>query len=348
MRKNKTSVFYKIYFSLLGVFAVALGIGCFCLNNFISEYNKGIHETVAKQFFEDNFLNVNPQRIIDASGITPSEFETEEDLVNFIYDSLSDKQLTYTSVSSVGNNEEKRYIVKSDNYKIATFCLLPDENGDYYVKSLELHLPASFVKEFKILESGKLFLNGVQVSEDYITEIITNENQKYLPENTPCPAWAVYTITGLTKEPEYSLTDRNGNSPEFVEEDGRLVEKIIYDTDNDGATERIRSGARQYAICMQNDASKGSVYPYFKRGTDLYESIRTAENTFVWDHSGYSFEEEEVSEFFRYNESIVSCRVKFAHILHKQGRQDYRDYTDITYFAEKIDGKYYIFARYNN
>jgi hypothetical protein len=82
---------------------------------------------------------------------------------------------------------------------------------------------------------------------------------------------------------------------------------------------------------------------------DAVESLpMMAENTFVWDHNGYSFENEKVSEFMRYNENTVSCRISFTHLLHKHGREDYKDVTDITYFAEKIDGEYYIFARYNN
>ena len=72
--------------------------------------------------------------------------------------------------------------------------------------------------------------------------------------------------------------------------------------------------------------------------------------SFVWKHSGYEFTDESVSEFFRYDPNTVSVRIAFTHILHRAGSADYKDKTDITYFAHKTrdDGDYLIFARYNN
>ena len=73
--KKKMPLFYKIYFSLLIVFAVALAAGCLFLHLYIKDYNKGIHETVSRNFFEDNFINLNTETIISLSGIKPVEFE---------------------------------------------------------------------------------------------------------------------------------------------------------------------------------------------------------------------------------------------------------------------------------
>ena len=50
----------------------------------------------------------------------------------------------------------------------------------------------------------------------------------------------------------------------------------------------------------------------------------------------------------RYDENTVSMRISFEHILKKYGYEDYKDITDITYFARNVDGKYLIFARHNN
>lgn len=348
MNKKKLPLFYKIYFSVLAVFVLALTVGCVLLNNFIKDYNEGISETVSQKFFEDNFINLNTDNLISISGIKPCEFETNEDIRSFINQSIHPETLSYTSVSNVGNDEVKKYIVKSGDYKIATFTLAPDEKDDYQLNTLELHLPAKYGKTVKILNSSTLYINGIEVSEDYIINTEPHISAEYLPENVPAPMWVTYSVTGLTKEPEFKITDRNGASPEFSDVGGVLTENVIYDTEETEITSLLLTAAKQYAKCMQNDASKASVLKYFKKNTDLYNSIRTAENTFVWDHSGYSFENESVSEFMRYDENTVSCRISFTHLLHKYGREDYKDFTDITYFAEKIDGEYYIYARYNN
>ena len=348
MESKKMPLFYKIYFSLLVIFVIALAVSCVLLKNFISEYNEGIHETVSQRFFNDNFVKLNVDSIISLSGTKPCDFETADDISNFIKTNLENDNLSYTSVSNIGDDITKKYIVKSGDYKIATYTLIPDENNDYYVNSLILHLPANLKKSFKLLDSSKLYINGVEVDNSYITETSDHENAAFLPDNVISPKWVTYSVTGLTSEPEYKVVDRNGNTPELTENSGILSECIIYDTEETEITNRLLEAAKQYAKCMQNDASKASVLKYFKKNTDLYNSIRSAENMFVWDHSGYSFEDVSVSEFMRYDENTVSCRITFLHLLYKAGREDYKDLTDITYFAEKINGEYLIFARYNN
>lgn len=346
--KKKISLFYKIYFSLLILFAVALAAGCIFLALFIKDYNEGISETVSQRFFENNFLNLNAEQLVELSGIKPCEFETDEDIINYITDSFKNSELSYTSVSSVGNDEVKKYIVKSGDYKVATFTLKADENNDFYFDSLDLHLSGNQGKQIQILNTSKLFINGIEVSDEYITETVPHENAVYLPENVPAPMWVTYEITGLTKKPVYKIVDRNGAEPELVDADGTLKEDIIFDTDKENITARLVEAAKEYAKCMQNDAAKQTVLKYFKKGTALYESIRTAENYWTRDHAGYSFTDESVSEFMRYDENTVSCRISFIHLLHKYGSVDFKDFTDITYFAEKINGEYIIYARHNN
>lgn len=349
MKLKRLPLFYKIYFSALILFAIILIIFSVALSGFIKRYNEGLPETVSERFFTEVFENLDTEKIIRLSGAKHSEFETDEELKAFIEDKLSGK-LTYTSISSVGSvdSDTKSYIVKSGDYKLASFTLDKDENGDYHQSELYLYLPKSVAKKYKILSSSKLTVNGKDVDESYVTETELMRNAEFLPEGVPCPQWVTYEITGLTKEPEVQIIDRNGASPSFTEKEGVLTENIIYDESEPEITERLLSAAKKYAACMQNDASKSSVLPYFEKGTEIYESIRTVENMFVWDHAGYSIENEKTDEFMRYDENTVSIRISFTHVLKMYGREDYRDFTDITFFARNVDGKYLIFAQCNN
>ena len=348
MKLKNLSTFYKIYFSALIVYAVFLIAGAVALNIWLGEYNKGIPETVSEQFFTKNFVEQNVDNIITMSGIKPSEFETQDDLKNYLSNQLEKDDLSYTSISTGSDDGTKKYIIKSGEYKIASFTLKADEKNDYYPNSLELHLPHSASKEFKILDTSTLEINGVEVSEKYKVRSEDHISAKLLPDGIKAPKWVVYAIPDLTKEPQIKITDRNGNNPQAIEIDRAICEDIIYDEPESDVVDRLVLAAKQYAICMQNDASKTSVAKYLKKGTDLYSSFMSAENMFVWNHSGYSFKNEKVSEFFRYDENTVSCRISFTHCLHKAGYEDYKDHTDITYFATNESGEYLIFARYNN
>lgn len=348
MKFKNMSLFYKIYFSALAVFFTVLIIGAVALNIWLGEYNKGIPETVSKNFFEENFVNKNTENIVKMSGITPTEFESAEDVEKHIAGLLENGELSYTSISAGAKDGEKKYIVKSGEYKIASFTLAADEKNDYYPETLTLHIGSGDKVHIKALDSSKVFINGVEVGEKYITDTAPHRNSAFLPDGVKGPEWVTYTVKGLTSEPVITITDRNGNNPEASENDGILTESIIWDSEEKELCNLLLTAAKQYAICMQNDASKGSALKYFEKGTNLYNDILTAENYFVWDHSGYEFEDVSVSEFFRYDENTVSCRISFVHILKKYGRPDYRDKTDITYFARKVGNSYLIYDRCNN
>lgn len=348
MKIKELPLFYKIYYCALTAFLLLLIIFAIVFYNFIASYNEGIHETVSKNFFEDVFLAKDINKILEVSGIQSSKFESTDDVKSFISKYL-DGNLSYTYVTSNEESDNSRkYIVKSVDYKIATFSLSQDEKNDYYPSSLTLHLPKTFETEVQILSDSTLYINGVRADKDYIYVTYPHKNAEYLPENVPYPIWAKYKITGLTKRPEIVVKDRNGNTPVLTETDGIFCENILPDPEEKEVVERLVTAAKEYAKCMQFDAPKNKVLPYFEKGTPLYEDIKTVENMFVWDHAGYSFEDEEVSDFMRYDENTVSVRVAFTHILKKYGREDYKDRTDITYFAKKIDGKYLIYDRYNN
>lgn len=348
MKKFKQlPLFYKIYFISLIVFLIALTIFSFTLTAIIRDYNKGIPETVSKKFFEETFLNTDTDKIINLAGITNSEFEKETDLKSYLENAFSG-ELSFTSISSASSDNTKNYIVKSGDYKIASFTLTPNEKNDYAPLDITLHLPKSFESEYHILKGGKLFINDIEVDEKYIIKTYPHKNSAFLPDGVASPEWVSYKVTGLTKKPSVYVIDRNGNKTDMTENGGIYTENIIYDKQEENIVSRVLAGAKQYAICMQNDASKSSVYPYFEQGTDLYKSIQSAENMFVWNHSGYALENVSVTEFMRYDENTVSMRISFTHVLKKYGKEDYKDITDITYFARDIGGKYYIFARYNN
>lgn len=343
---KKMPLFYKIYFSLLIVFAVCLCVFSAWLISFIADYNKGIPETVSQEFYEDTFLNTDSKKIIEMSGIEKSEFETDTQLEEYIKAQFSGN-LSFTSVSST-QSDDRRYIVKSDDYKIASFTLSQDKNGDSYPSGISLHLPKRKDVTVKVFGSSSLFINGKKVSDEYLEEVSPYKYEYILPKEVSAPQWKTYIIPDLTAEPVITATDRNSKDVVFTaDENGILTECIVYDTPDEEIAQRMINASKEYAKCMQNDAPKSAVYPYIEKGTELYNSLRYVETGFVWDHSGYDFEDVKLSEFLRYDENTVSARISFTHVLKMYGRQDYRDMIDITFFARNIDGQYMIFALKN-
>ncbi len=344
--KKKLSRFYIVYFSLLILFSASLIIFLAWLNGAVSRYNESLPETVSERFYSDTFKTKDIGKISEYVTDLTNDFETDADLVEKISEIFAE-EMSYTSVSS-GDDGVEKYIVKSGAVKTAEFSLEKDSDGNWAVKNVKIYLPDKYEYKVKILSSSRLYINGIEVGEEYASNYEDYELKEYLPDTVASPQWITYEIGDFLFEPEIKVIDRNGNLSELSQETELLKEQINYDAVEEEVASRIVEGAKQYAKCMQNDAAKSSVYPYFEKGTNLYSRIQYAETAFVWDHNGYDFEDVEVSEFFRYDENTVSMRVSFTHILKKYGSEDYRNYTDITYFARLIDGEYMIFASYNN
>lgn len=344
--KKRMPLFYKIYFASIALFFVLLVVFLIWLNGAVHNYNQSIPETISERFFDSTFKNLNPEKIIQMSDTKPSEFETEGMLKSYI-ETVFSGDISYTSVSN-GKSHQKKYIVKSGEHKIAEYFLEKDAENKWAASKIGLFLPEERSKIVKILSSGKLLVNGKEVSEKYVTSTTDGKWQQYLPNDTQAPYWVTYTLPRLYQQPEIKVIDRNNNLPRLVEEKGIITEEIIYDQQEQEIVSRIKDGALQYAICMQNDAKKNTVYPYFKKGTELYKRIQSVETAFVWEHNGYDFEDVEISEYFRYDPSTISLRISYTHVLKMNGKQDYRNFADITYFAQLVDGKYMIFSCYNN
>lgn len=64
-------VFYRVYLTLLAIFAVLLVIGAFFLNAWLKNYNEGIPETVSQRFFESCFEEADINTLLSYTTVSP-------------------------------------------------------------------------------------------------------------------------------------------------------------------------------------------------------------------------------------------------------------------------------------
>ncbi len=339
MKKKKT-IFYKVYFSALAIFALVLICFLAFLFRSVGEYNKGLAETVSQNYFDELFMGKNYDKIFSDSGFENTEFETMSSAENR-FSQLLDGKLSYTSITSKHDNI-KEYIVKSDDRTIASFSLVQDERNDYVLKSLDLSESLCDIT-VKTLDSSKLYLNGILVSDKYISLTEPHEYAEQLEGYAEIPQYTTYTIKGFANIPEITIKDRNGKSADVQGVNGAYVETILSDSD-DELGKVLLSSAKEYAKCMQNEVGKAQALMHFVRGSEIYEIIRGVETSFAWDHNGSFFTDETISEFFRYDENTVSAKISFNHVLKLNGKSNHIEPFEKTIFATSIDGKYQIFA----
>ena len=176
---------------------------------------------------------------------------------------------------------------------------------------------------------------------------IKDDERDSVPEGAFLFTYKVCSMTGLYQTPKIKVTDDKGNEVQldYDEEKNLFSCKYEYSEElKEQYSEFVIEAMTKYATWMQNDYDSDfyRIKPYFDQNTQLYEDIRLNPRLFVWEHDGYKFENVETSEFFDYG-GVISCRVKFDHILTKRGKEDYVDKNDHTVYLREVDGEYKIF-----
>ena len=107
--------------------------------------------------------------------------------------------------------------------------------------------------------------------------------------------------------------------------------------------------AKEYSKMMEADSYWGAVSVYFDPDSDIYQNVYESAQTtmFVIDHNGYRFEDETIGSFYKYNDDVFSCRIKFTHVL-VSGTQEYKDYFDSTLIFRKNGDTYKVCGMINH
>lgn len=357
MRK-KFPLFYKIYFSVIAIFLVLLAVAVSVVRGYLADYEASLPEHEASRVFERYFESRDYSSLLSQSTYKLSKYETYQNLLEHLKATTDGEQLSYSRVSS-GSTDAYKYVVKTGDKRLCTFTLAPSEEKSkkgftlYSLDSLDLS-GIENKKSVKVLvpEDTVLYINGVPVGDDCITgRDIPTKSCEHMPEGVRGVYLSEYVIEGLIAEPSIIVKASDGKQTDLRYDDTDKVWRAEYLPDASLVDELgayVTEAAEKYAVYTQGDCGFGSIKGYYDPTSPLYTNIRTLENMFVIDHSSWSFEDEKISEFYRYDEGTVSCRVSFVHILHKPGTDDYRDYIDMTLYLRNVNGKYLIYDRYNN
>jgi len=340
--------FYKIYLALIIVFLIALGLFLFHLNWWIEDYNETLPETISESFFNWVFEDLDNPKFGNAFTISMNEFEADwgeaesrasstalEHMRRAVGDSPSFEE-TFRFEGCIG------YSVTSNGLEIATFTLTKNEREMWQAGNLDvkINIPKQELT-IKALSSSKVYINGTEVSKSYITGTEPHFSEGYLPEWVEGEKYVIYSIrNGFINTPSVSILDRNGKHPTLSEVDGVLVENVIYDIPDTETWSWILDAAINIELHKRHIVPLSAVTPYIEEDTALYEETKALNKKAV--NRKYELKESKVFDLFRYDEETFSIRTSFILVTDKE------ELIDITYYARKIDGKYYIYAYKNN
>lgn len=310
-------IFYTIFFLCIFLFYTATYFGLLELRDWLTRYEMAQPTTKSQEIFTTLFSNPDWDNLYDIANIQNAAYGSKADFVSYMENRVGETDLTYVETST-GLSNDKKYIVRVGNEKIATFTLVnhnqsasQTEIADWQLGSLEFFVQYNESYYIKKLDGHAAYVNDSPLDDSLTIRISTTNAEGYLPEGVTGIRVCTQQITGLASKPNVRIVDAAGNEMKVVYDDSthtfteQSEVNSISDTEKDLAINAVKT----YALYMIKRAGEGDISEYFLRGSNAYNAITDTERGFVQDAASREFVNETVTNYCRYSENLFSVRV---------------------------------------
>lgn len=310
-------IFYTIFFFCIFLFYTATYFGLLELRDWLNRYEMAQPTTKSQEIFETLFSDPDWDSLYDIANIQNAAYGSRDDFISYMENRVGEMDLTYIETST-GLSNDKKYIVRLGNEKIATFTLVnhnqsasQTEIADWQLGSLEFFVQYNESYFIKKLDGHTAYVNDSPLDDSFTIRISTTNAEGYLPEGVNGIRVCTQQITGLAGKPNVQIIDAAGNEMKVVYDESthtfteQSEVNSISDTERDLAIDAVKT----YALYMINRAGEGDIAEYFLRGSEAYNTITDTERGFVQDAASREFVNESVSNYCRYSDNLFSVRV---------------------------------------
>ena len=152
----------------------------------------------------------------------------------------------------------------------------------------------------------------MKLDEEYTVQRISTQAENYLPDEVCGPRYELQVVNGLLLSPQVSITDESGTEVEITFDSEKAVyteQTIIPSIENEEeeAAINIAEGYCKYMIGATNSLSS-----FFDSDTDIYRTIRQNESWMQQSYTGFCFEDETISDYYRYTDDLFSARISLS------------------------------------
>ena len=320
-RFNGTLIFYSIYLAFVVLALCALILLLTPLHNWLVKLEASQPDHQCQQVFNILFANPDWAVLYDLAKVEDTDFEGQDDYVRYMeakVQQAKNPELTYHETSA-GLSGDRKYIVKLDDEKVATFTLYSTVNAateldEWNLGTVELFFERTESVTVERLPGYTVFVNNIALSDSYTVRNIYTRAEDYLPEGVHGYCLQQQHVTGLLMHPEsVEVIDGNGNNIPLIYD----AQSNTYLMDLPEPAEMtqeekqiVLEAAKANALFAIRAIKTGDLRKYFDPNTKIYEDICNTP-TFIQSYASYSFDESafSVSEFYRYTDSLFSARV---------------------------------------
>lgn len=341
---KNTSLFYKV---LLGIVLVLLLIFTYIrfglLRPWLSRFEAAQPKHASQEVFQDLFSPADWGRVYDLAGLENTAYRGRDGFIQSMEELTGGQDLALVETSA-GLSGDRRYIVKSGSESVAAFTLtnIGEKETDWQLDSVEFLLGQTGTVTVRALEGQRVVVNGAELGEDCQVQTVETAAERYLPKGVRGRRIVVWqTQSSAIRQAEVTVLDQSG-SPVPLSFDG---EKGCFTTEERDAepTEEQRAqligAAESYGKYMIKEGSARELQRYYDPNGSIYKTIRSSE-LWIPNVSGYTFENEAVSEFHTYGEDVFSAKVTLD-LNARRSNGTIKHYSvDSTFFFHRVDGKW--------
>lgn len=316
---KQKSLFYKIYFAAVAVFAVLLITGLFIMHGRLADYEAAQPEPTVNRLIETKIKTGDIYSEREEYSLKLSPYETKESFNSALKELTNGKEITAASSSVKPKDCDVAYNIKAGDTVL--FNVYLKKNGKtkkYAVSGLEFD--SSVYKSFKITapSDAEVKINGITVNpEDRADEKLPNIKSDLLKSDKLIKK-QIITANDLLNKPE-SVTASSGGKELTVREDGGVYSVVQSFDEMKAVGDIAGKAASVYAEYMQNDSNLASVKKYIDSDTDFYTNIRKSLVMFVLEHQSYAIKDLTVTDYHKYSDDLFSCRVRLVNALNRNG-----------------------------
>ncbi len=313
--KNGTILFYSIYAACILLFFIAMICVMNPLRDWLIRYEASQPNYKRDQVYAELFENPDWKNIYKLAGIESSTFDNADTFASYMKERVGDKELTCLETSA-GLSGDKKFIIKLDDEKIASFTLTggaesKTEFPKWELGTVEVFFSCNTYVTVEKLPGYTVYINGVALNEGHTIRTVSTKAENYLPEGVHGFRMEQQQVTGLLTAPEVVVKDASGKEvPVTLDQDTGIYKlDIPQQTASTEEKELALNASQTYAKYMIGKATLGDVQKHFDTNSNFYKTIRRSDISWVQSGASYDFSEAVYSDYYRYSDDLFSIKI---------------------------------------
>lgn len=354
-------IFYTLYFLFILVFFLGTFVALNGLHGWLTNYEMAQPGHKAEQVFAQLFTNPDWGALYDSAGARDSAYEGKDAYVAYMEEKVGSSQLTYLETSA-GLSGDKKYLVRLDKEKVASFTLVDKAKNvnedmtnklknmsripDWQLGSVEVFFDRQETYYVVKLDGHTAMVNDIPLNDDTIIQVATTLAEKYLPEGTTGASMCTQQIDGLMAQPTVTIFDKSGKQMEVTYDEATrtFTERLESNTMSDDQRQAAIKAAETYCnwmLAVDND--RGHAAQILDPAGDAYKTLTSIPRDQLWvqSNNGFTYDNINVSDFALYAGDIFSVRVTLdVNVTRTDGTIKNYPFNSSMFFRKSDTGKW--------